>query len=92
METRTIITALIISIANFGVIWFLLYMMYRKIAVKINENSLKNSTFSLLEHSYWKRVSEIKDLEIRLSEAMADSVRAHKQMDEIATKLMESGN
>ena len=92
MTETQIIAALGISIVHFGLIWILLHMMYRKIAVKINENSLKNSTFSLLEHSYWKRVSEIKDLEIRLNEAMADSVRAHKQLDEVATKLMDNGN
>lgn len=86
--------AIIISITSLIIMIILILIIFNKIKIEIEQNSLKNSTYSLLEHSYWRNQREIKNLQTQLKEAMDDSINAHDAMNKMSKAIKDgtSGN
>ena len=84
------VIAIIISVISLLIMVVLMLAMFNRIRIEIERNSLKNSTYSLLEHSYWKNQREIKNLKVQLKEAMADSMDAHEVIEKM-NKAIENG-
>ena len=89
LETSEIV-AIIISLSALIVMVIIVSIMFQKIKTEIHKNTLKNSTYTLLEMTIWDNRKVIKDLEARLDEAMADSIRAHDGMNKMA-KIIKNG-
>lgn len=82
----TILAAVSVSIGSLLICILLMNRMFRKIRTEIEKNSLRNSTYTLLEMNIWDLRSDKKDLEAKLQESMNDSIRAHNKMKLMAKK------
>ena len=90
MSQSAIIAIGIVSI-EFLILAGILFYLYKRTRDIIGENVLRNSTYTLLEHNYWRDKREIKNLKAQLEEAIADSLGAHEAMDKM-NKIIQNGS
>ena len=87
LSKMTTLIAVVVSLSSLLICVLLMNRMFRKIKTEIEMNSLKNSTYNLLELNIWDLRSRNKDLDAKLQEAIADSIRAHQKMRLMAKKM-----
>ncbi len=89
MSQSAIIAIIIVSV-ELGVLCVYLNEIYKKVVLKIGENSLKNSQIDLLQTFSLRLINENKHLKVERDEAMNDAVRLHKSINKMS-KTMQNG-